>query len=269
MADEDKSTGIEQAEPRTAAEWLAVGRRYTDELRLTDAAVAYERATIVEPNSVQAWEGLGRAQANLQHFSEALASLERALALRSRQASLWAALGSVYRRMGRYEEALEMIQRALAIDATFSEALYGLGLTLKHQGKLDQALEYLQQAQRQGYDPYRCLAALGDIYSDQGQYNQALASYSKALAYAPTPAPFQADLWYSCAITLLQLQRFDEALDAIDRAIQYRSSDMFSWLAKMRILRSLHRWRDIPRAWYQVFRTANYRHNPHRGVVRE
>lgn len=269
MADEDKGTRSADAEPKTAAEWLALGRRYTKELRLADAVGAHEHATVLEPNNALAWDSLARAQSNLRRFAAALVSYDKALALSPQNANIWAALGATYRIMGRYEDAITACDKSLALDPRLAKAWYERGVTLEKQGKLDEGLRHLQEALRLGYNAYACLIAIGDIYDRQHLYPQALETYDEARAQAPSPTPYQADIWYRYAVTLLNLGRSEEALAAIDHAIELRPYDHFCWVAKVRILCSLHRWGDTLRALPQVVKTAEYAQNPHGGVVRE
>src|SRR5579862_8509523 len=99
--------------------------------------------------------------------------------------------GFVHLRAGRHLDAQTCCQRALALDAGHADTLHLTGLLHLQNGQCDFAIEWIARAIQQG-----------------------------------SPKPVY--LW-SLAIALRKQGRYEEALKAVDKAVQLRPDDTESW----------------------------------------
>ncbi len=145
------------------------------------------------------------------------------------------------------DEGIKMLQEALAIKPSFAEALFYLGLGFIQQGKFDEAVQALDKAsdiasiwltapQGSGQNPYqqiiqnvqqmkKNLPGLRAGWAlQQKNYDLAVKGFTEAIQSNPNEPDFHANL----AIALAYSQKYDEALAAIDKAIQLKPSDTYT-----------------------------------------
>jgi len=145
------------------------------------------------------------------------------------------------------DEGIKILQEALAIKPPFAEALFYLGLGFIQQGKFDEAVQALDKAsdiasiwltapQGSGQNPYqqiiqnvqqmkKNLPGLKAGWAlQQKNYALAVKGFTEAIRSNPNEPDFHANL----AIALAYSQKYDEALAAIDRAIQLKPSDTYT-----------------------------------------
>ncbi|HIK09713.1 MAG TPA: tetratricopeptide repeat protein [Oscillatoriaceae cyanobacterium M33_DOE_052] len=84
------------------------------------------------------------------------------------------------------------------------------------------------------------------------RYEEALGFYDKALSIVPE----YAEVWQGKGKVLLDLQRYDEALAAYDRAIQIQPDSLDAWTGRGFALDALQRWEEALAAFDRVI-TAN------------
>ena len=145
------------------------------------------------------------------------------------------------------DEGIKMLQEALAIKPSFAEALLYLGLGFIQQGKFDEAVQALDKAsdiasiwltapQGPGQNPYqqiiqnvqqmkKNLPGLKAGWAlQQKNYDLAVKGFTEAIQSNPNEPDFHAKL----AIALAYSQKYDEALAAVDKAIQLKPSDTYT-----------------------------------------
>lgn len=97
--------------------------------------------------------------------------------------------------------------QALAIDPQYPDALHLMGLIALGGGQLDHAVEWIARAIRQDPKP-GYLASLGTTLQRQQRYQEALDVFDKAVQLRPGDAW----LWRSMGDVLVQMRRYEEAL---------------------------------------------------------
>jgi tetratricopeptide (TPR) repeat protein len=145
-----------------------------------------------------------------------------------------------------FPEAEKLLAQSLEIDPSAPEAIYYYAATFLQEGKFDKATETLQRAEKiadilkstapsnpSGSNPYelvsqgakRLLSQMpsfkGDYAMRQKDYDTAIKEYSEAIKTSPDNPEFHANL----AIALANSGKFDEALAAIDKAIQLKPGE--------------------------------------------
>ncbi len=108
---------------------------------------------------------------------------------------------------GRHLDAQLCCQQALKADANHADTLHLMGLLSLHANQRDHAMEWIARAIRQDPKP-EYLASLGTTLQQQGRYEEALKALDKAVQLSPDDA----ELWRHLGDILVQLKRFDQAL---------------------------------------------------------
>ncbi len=150
-------------------------------------------------------------------------------------------------KQNKIDEGIKHLQEALAIKASYAEALFYLGLGFIQQGKFDEAVQALDKAsdianiwltapQGSGQNLYpqiiqnvqqmkKNLPGLKAGWAlQQKNYDLAVKGFTEAIQSNPNEPDFHANL----AIALAYSQKYDEALAAINKAIQLKPSDAYT-----------------------------------------
>ena len=189
--------------------------------------------------------------------------LERTVALDPSHARAYAALADVYTMSSEgslpieeaHRKASAAATRALQIDSELAEAHSALGLI---RFVFDQNTQSARESLVHALEINPSLASahdwLGYVHGRLGEFTQAVASYKAAATLDPL-SPYH--LFFQ-ARALAKLNRFDEALAALDRALEIYPLHPGSLGRKIWCHHLLHDW-DSARAWLRVSK----RHHGH------
>lgn len=171
--------------------------------------------------------------------------LRRSLAINPHDAKARTDLGAILARQGRFREARAELEHALPRVDDLPDANYYLGLCLLNDGDADRGRELVERAlainPKFGYgEPY---LRLGDFHIGRKELEPAATRYRQATDVYGSSV----EAWCKLGQTLLDLERRDEARDALQEAIAsyrtapwYRRSDDRPWKRRAaRLLRSL------------------------------
>jgi tetratricopeptide (TPR) repeat protein len=181
---------------------------------LAEGEEAGRRAVALAPNSAPAWNNLGIVLQEMLKLDESLLCLERALALEPSNAETLNNLANTMKRLGLAAEAERRWNAALALRPDYGEAYSNLSNLLLDQGEYDRAEGMARRAIELNprlADAYVNLAA---VATARHRHAEALQVLDALLAFAPGHARSLA----ARALSLKELDRFDEALDAAKRA---------------------------------------------------
>ncbi len=115
--------------------------------------------------------------------------------------------GLAHMQDGRHLDAQICCQQALAANANHPDTLNLLGLLSLHAKQHDHAMEWIARAIRQDPKP-AYLASLGTVLQQQGRYEEALRAVDQAVQLGSGDA----ELWRQLGDVHVQLARFDQAL---------------------------------------------------------
>ena len=124
------------------------------------------------------------------------------------------------RKTGRHLDAVKCCEQALSIDPNHADALHLMGLLSSDKGHYDLAVEWIARAIRQN-PTAEYLRDLGAALQHLKRYEEALKAFDKAIQFQPDSA----ELWRSLGNVLLQLNRGNEALLSFQRALQLDPRD--------------------------------------------
>jgi tetratricopeptide (TPR) repeat protein len=181
---------------------------------LAEAEGAARRAVALAPNFDAAWNNLGIVLQEMLKLDESRLCLERALALEADNAETLNNLANTMKRLGLAAEAEKRWRAALQLKPDYAEAYSNLSNLLLDQGEYDRAEAMARRAielNARLADAYVNLAA---VATARHRHAEALHVLDALLAFAPGHARALA----ARALSLKELDRFDEALDAAKHA---------------------------------------------------
>jgi tetratricopeptide (TPR) repeat protein len=105
----------------------------------------------------------------------------------------------------------------------------------EHLQESKQELDFLQRVARRLPDDTRVMRALGDLYTRTGAYAAGL-QVDEQLSRLCSTDPL---VWYNFACSLTMLNRLDEAVEALNKAVELGYDD-YEWMKKDSDLTALH-----------------------------
>jgi tetratricopeptide (TPR) repeat protein len=143
------------------------------------------------------------------------------------------------RSAGRPLEAAQCCQQALSTDENHADALHLMGLLSFDAGHYDHAVEWIARAIRQ--DPkVAYLNDLGAALQRQKRYDEALKAFDKAIQFKPDDA----ELWRHLGNILVQLNRDNEALLSYQHALKLQPHDFDAASKSGALLYRQARWKE-------------------------
>ena len=237
-----------------ALAYAAYGFGCTNIGHYADAGKLLNEALKIDPTASEAWANLAFLQTSEGKIQDALATAQKCLAMDPKQAAGWVTLGSIYLYdLKQPDKAAAAYQKAVEIQPGFSGAWCGLGESDQQLQKKDEAAQafrhavqatpgYLEPWQRLGatssdpaevdhafatalaLDPNNAMTygMLGAIYSQRKDWPAAEAALRKSLDLGGEKSVD----WSLLSATLFFQQKYPEAADAEEKAIQYGTSWM-------------------------------------------
>lgn len=208
--------------PQDGPSWLRVGdlarRLHQDD----EAAGAYERAVAVDPDLVEGWIALGDLAASRNRPAEAERAFGRATALAPERRDLWKALGEARRSLNNPSGAADAFAEAAERAGNDpAEALF-LGTVLLELDRPREAAGILNAGlAKTPHDPALLVSAAeasrrgGDIAAAETHLRNAVAADGAS-----------ADAWKALGLLLLDANRPDQALSALERAASLHPDDV-------------------------------------------
>jgi len=183
------------------------------------AKIAYLRALEINEKSVDALVGLGEIYRLQQRPGEAERVLRQAIGLQPGNWSAYNALGVFYYRQGRFLDAAEQFAAVVALDHNNVRGHANLGTALMLAGNFAAAAPAFERA-IELQPQANTWSNLGLMYYYLGRSDDAVAAMQSALELGPNDHL----AWSNLGDILWQAGRFDEANDAFARALELASA---------------------------------------------
>jgi tetratricopeptide (TPR) repeat protein len=191
------------------------------------AIARFREATQLQPDYGPSRLLLGSSLLVTGNLQEGLSELRRAARLMPQEPAVHLELAKAYESLRNWPEAVQERQKLANLAPDNAEYSYRLGKDLT-----ELSAWCLQEIRRTNPDSARLHQALGQEYALQGKYEQALAAYAHAVRSDPT----MPELHLGLALILLQLKRFDDALQQIEIEINLIPESKIAAETKARIL---------------------------------
>lgn len=227
---EEARQGVQRV---TAKELFVQAHRKAKEGRMEDAAVLVQGAAVLAPNDPVIQAGTGDIYTRSGRFGDALKAFQRAVELDPKRVDDRFRLGALYQRLGLYKEAKESFEQALqqnppeVLKGQVEERLSQVQRNIEARDHFDKASRLMDEkrwdeARREleqvlSIEPKNpsALFAMGRAFYNLNDKEQALAYLDRAVEVDPGMAA----AWTQKGAALEDLQRFEEAMNAYERAL--------------------------------------------------
>jgi len=176
-----------------------------------DSLAASQRAIDLDENGPYAYADAARALNSLGRRKEALEALDQVHLLRPRHAEAYLVRSAVYLDSGDPARALEAADWALRIAPRLDGAHHNRSRALQLLGRFQEALQAIEQAIVLDLNNGLYFRQRGDCLEDLGNRDGAMAAFAQAIALGDFRA------WQHRGLLLLELERFEEALEDFNR----------------------------------------------------
>ena len=207
-----------------AVEYLEIGMRgirLFEQGKLDEALKQFELAVEKQPDYLEGHVSIAVILIEKGQWEAAIPRLEKALALDPRCWFAHANLGIIRQQQGRFAEALEHFQKAVDIMPNNLNARLNLGRALADQGRFQEALIHFQAATKMAPNHAPSQLDVANVYLELGNLEAAKLAYEGVLRLDPQMVQARLGL----AETLAQQQRYQQALDELNRALQLAPDD--------------------------------------------
>jgi RNA polymerase sigma factor (sigma-70 family) len=246
-------------EPPTAEAQRLVEEAYAlrEQQRYEDAERLVNEALRLSPSFPDAHLVLGLVHEGLGRLEEAVSAHTRAVELRPGYVQAWYERSRIMLAMKRHEEAIADCTRAIQIDPSFWQAWLGRGRARYEQGRYEEAMRDLDRSLElnprfvEAYD-YRAI-----IHMRHGEPDLALTNRRLAVEQEPDIALLH--LRYGS--TLWLLERFEEALESLSRAIELDPNHPGAWRERGVVHARLRRWNEAIEDYTETLRLQPQNHH--------
>ena len=241
-----------ELDPALSLPHFQLGYLLTQQGRFEEAIPFYQKALALYPNHAGACYQLANAYFRVGKQKEGKHQLEKFREIKAKERFN---LAERSLKKGEIDEALTAFQRTLDMDAAFAPAYARISAIALQQNDLETAVEYLQRALEIRPNFAAGHYQLGTIYLKQGEAEKAIKSFESSLTLKPNFAPACnalawlyaesgknidkaimlatkavklkpiASYWDTFAYTLYKARRYNDAAEAIVKALDLQPND--------------------------------------------
>ncbi|HAG84104.1 MAG TPA: hypothetical protein DCL61_23860, partial [Cyanobacteria bacterium UBA12227] len=256
--------------------------------RYNKTATLVESSIIFNSGYPSIWYHRGIVLLTLNRYQEALSSFDRSVNLDSNNYRAWNDRGVALLILERYEEALSSFDQAIKLNSAEYLLLYNRGIALLALERYEEALLIFNQIIDFNYEPESLclvssvtisLAASLTIRNSNfnnnfkskltnNEYEQiyfwgsiTLSSYFKfgskvVNKWEKVVALLKSNAWVCHGISLLNIERHEEALNSIEQAISINTNNFYAWIAKGEVLAKLGKNIEAIASYKEAIRNA-------------
>jgi tetratricopeptide (TPR) repeat protein len=277
-------------DPKYGEAWTGKGVIYDDlatfnddSARYNDSLAAYDRAIELTPKSdardlAQAYEGkavalshMGQDLAAIGQKTESRAMLDKAVENYDRVIELdpeYVGREAEQNRAGileelerhdearaGYEKAIEQLNKSILENLNDSGAWVNKAILFREQDKYEAAVASLRNATDMAPGYVMAWEMMGEVLSDGlGRYEESIEAYDRALQLDPSDVR----AWTEKGKALRSLGRGREAVLSYDRALEIDPDHASAWLGKGAALRDLGRYNESVQAYDEALRAIEH-----------
>ncbi len=208
-----------------------LGNIYQETDRFEQALACFELATEVNPEMADAWINRGRLLDERDRHEEAIQCYDRALQLDRSDLMAWTNRGNSCAALGDFREAQRCYQAALAIDETDALAQLGSAICVARLGDWEAGLEQMDRIVDLQSSPLWFMEK-SQIFVQLERWSEALEMVDGAIEVAPDFP----ESWRLRGQILVELEDFDLALVSYRQALQRDSEYASAWWGQAKLL---------------------------------
>jgi serine/threonine-protein kinase len=247
---------------------LGYTQRYDKAGNLDSAIAALNDAIKADPRFALGYAQLGEAyrlkyqlDKNTKWIDDALANCNKAVELDDGLPAVYVTLGKIHHGTGKYDLALQEYQRALQLDPRNADAQIGLARSYDSAGRSADAENAFRKAIALRPDFWDGYNELGNFLDDHQRYEESIAQFKHAIQITPDNAPLYLNLaaayidkgdsksfseaekalrksialepsyaaYANLGYLYIQEQKFAEATQAVEKALQLNDKDYLVW----------------------------------------
>ena len=224
---------------KSAAAWKGRGDALFTLRRYPGALEAYQKAISLEPNNLKALINKGKILYQQGESAKAIKAHQQAIEIDENNADAWSGKGLVHISLQQYEQALKSFDKAQKIKPDEPTIWLQKGIVLKYLEHPDQAQKFYQEALAVYDEKLEKERKNPLLWTDRGfvllQLNRpqdAFVSYDKALLFDENF--YEALLGKANVLNIFQ--KYEQALEVLDRATEIRPNDYQVWFNRGNLL---------------------------------
>ena len=204
------------ANPYSYQAWFNLGHALYFARQYKEAIDAFEYAFIINDKFEPAYKEFAEVCFHLKLYNKAISALEEALPFFQSDSDLYLKIGQAYQYQQNYSQAKVFLYRALDLDPKNDEVYFHIAECFSKEGEFQSAIHYYNQAIKIDELREDYMVGLANAYSHTGNYQKALPLFQHATEIGPEVS----SNWVQFAHFLLSIDGLEEAMDAIDEAIE-------------------------------------------------
>jgi tetratricopeptide (TPR) repeat protein len=165
----------------TTKEWFDKAEKLFEEEKYKEAAIAYDKASLLDPKNQKAFYYAGWCYNDLDKFENAIDRLKKAVALNKNDHLAWQELGYAYKKTVKNNEALSCLNKAIEIKPNYALAYRQLADVYQNLKKNAEAVTAYKKCYDYDSENDNACYNLGYIYNGEAQYDEALVWLNKAI----------------------------------------------------------------------------------------
>jgi tetratricopeptide (TPR) repeat protein len=189
-----------------------------DQGHLPQAKSQYEAIIKIDSECPEAYAGLGHVFLLMGRYAEAEYPYRQALKMQPKDANLYNGLGNAAYRQGHYPQSIENFEEALKYATDDKYKIHAnLANALSDSHHIDEAIQHFATAIELNPNYAPAYNGLSTMYYNTKRYEDAVANARKAIALKPDYAMG----YYNLGVSLIQMNKIDEAKDALRQSLKY------------------------------------------------
>ena len=167
-----------------AKEKCVLARRLLEEAIALDPKYSEAYAVLAQTHSIEVW--LGMSKSPREHLKHGVELAQKAIALANSNAHAHSILAALYVMLRQHDKGLAAIERAYALEPNSPDVLFRYGNILYRVGRWEEAVRFYEEAMRLNpIPPNMYLRYYGGALRELERYDEAIAVLKKAIQQEP------------------------------------------------------------------------------------
>lgn len=204
--------------------WFNLANSYMKQGNYDLAIFAFDYSTIINEFFPAAYYGKANGFIQKGDYERAIVVLNETFGLEQPHSFVYCTIGECYEKMNELDKALSFYEKAIEIDYGYPDAWIGLAVVYKMKKDYEKALKHIHKASEFSANNIDTLSIKAEILEEMGSFEDALMIYREILKDFPK----EEDTHYNLGSLLADLQRYEEAIDALELGYERtKSAEIF------------------------------------------